>query len=122
MPLISPALPLVGELQAGMVWSPGTPRPGTTVTFTTTASDGDGAINFARMCWGDSTGCNADASAPALSEQLAACAFGDNWSRQWTHKYIASGDYQVTLFVSSRGCPALPDETAQITYTIRVRT
>lgn len=114
-------LPLVGQMEIGNTWSPGRPPVGTTVTFTTTASDNDGAVRQVTICFGDGSPCQSDSRSLTTAQLLTACVFGDNWGpRQWSHKYTRSGTFQVTVTVTSRGCPVVPDETRSFSATITV--
>ena len=103
-----------------MVWSPGTPPHGGTVTFTTTASDNDGAVRVAQICFGDGSPCQTDSTSLSTLELTLACVFGDNWTRQWQHRYLTAGNYFPTLTVTTRGCPAVADESMSYTAKITV--
>lgn len=122
--LATPArpLPLVGSLSLSIAWSPGVPPVYRDVTFTTTATDNDGAVRVATLCYGDGTACSSDFESPSSVDLAFACVFGDNWSQGFTHRYTRSGSFPVTLTVTTRGCQGLPDETESLTYTITVTT
>lgn len=112
-------LPLLGQLEVSMNWSPGTPPVGSTVTFTTTAADNDGAIRHARLCFGDGSPCE---EVVAPSDPVRGCVFGDNWGpKTWHHRYTRIGDFFATITVTSRGCPLVDDEVRSFTAKISVR-
>jgi hypothetical protein len=113
-------LPLLGQMEISLTWSPGHPPVGGTVTFIGTASDNDGAVREARICYGDGI-CEGDSIALSSLQLLNACVFGDNWGpRSWQHRYTRAGTFQVKLTVTSRGCPIVPDETRSYTASITV--
>lgn len=120
VPFVAHPIPVLGQLTTNLTWSPGAPPVGTTVTFTATASDGDGAIVVGTICYGDGSPCQSEASSPSLVEQATACLLGTNWSNQWSHRFMRTGDFRVTLSVISRGCPGSADESKTIGYTLRV--
>lgn len=114
-------LPLIGQMEIGTTWSPGRPPVGTTVTFTTTVSDNDGAVRLATICYGDGSSCDGDSRSLTTTQLLTACVFGDNWGpRQWSHKYTRSGTFQVSVTVTTRGCPGMPEETRSYSATVTI--
>lgn len=103
-----------------MTWSPGTPPRGVTVTFTASASDNDGAVRVARLCFGDGSPCLSDHQSLSSVQIATACVFGGYWDRQWQHKYTSPGNYFPTVTVTTRGCPGMPDETRSYSAKITV--
>jgi len=115
------SIPAAGQMELSLSWSPGRPPVGVTTTFTATASDNDGAVRSARLCYGDGTPCDEEVRLLTTAQLVNACVFGDNWGpRQWSHKFTKSGAYPVTLTVTTRGCPGFPDETRSLTTTVTV--
>lgn len=114
------AVPLLGNLEVSFAWSPGNPAVNTTVTFTASASDNDGTIRSSTMCFSDGSSCVTYTEATSEISLATACLAGDNWSRQWQHKFTRTGPFRVTLTVYSRGCPGAGDETRTITGTVSV--
>ncbi len=120
VPALARPLPFLGTMQISLSWSPGNPPPGVTTTFHATASDGDGSVRIATICYGDGSPCQYDTRSLSPTELAIACVLGDNWDHQWRHRYMNPGRYRVTLTVTSRGCPVVDDETQSLTSEITV--
>ena len=114
------AVPMLGQLDTSIAWSPGHPPAGVNVTFTATASDNDGTVRFAQICYGDSTCSSPDYPAKTSQDYQIGCIFGDNYTHQWTHAFPRAGTFMVTLTVTTRGCPGFDDETKPLSLSMRV--
>lgn len=114
-------IPGVGRLEIVLAWSPGSPSSGTTVTFTGAATDNDGTVVEATLCFGDGSPCRTIVEPRTPMELALACALGDGWTERWLHKYTRTGSFTARLTVTTRGCSGLPDETASTSAQISVR-
>ena len=120
--LTSPAsaVPGLGQLHPFVAWSPGIPAIGENVTFAASASDNDGNVRVATMCFGDGSPCLTEILYPSPIDAAVACVNGSYWSREWLHRYARSGTFRVTLSISTRGCFGLDDKTGSVAYNITV--
>ncbi|GAC1421344.1 MAG: hypothetical protein NVSMB57_14940 [Actinomycetota bacterium] len=121
--LASPAtaLPFLGQTQMNLTWSPGIPAIGENVTFAASASDNDGNVRVATLCFGDGSPCSNEILYPSPIDTALSCVRGSEWNRQWQHRFPRSGTFRMSFTVSTRGCFGLHDKTASVAYDITVR-
>lgn len=97
------ALPF-GPPSASLSWSPGSPVPTVTVTFTITAFDPDGPVTGGSLDYGDGVK-ESFIFARSGGQDTTACVTGDRRSATLRHTYAARGDFQVKLTVDAGSCP-----------------
>lgn len=112
-------LPGVGSLRSSAAPSPGYPNAGQTVTFTITASDPDGLVENAVLCFGDGQ-CESESYSWDDQERLNACAFGSNYTVRIRHSYARAGLYPVSLVIKTVGCFWMQPDRQQSSFNISV--
>jgi hypothetical protein len=93
-----------GPPSASMTWSPGTPMPSVTVTFTIDAFDPDGPLTSGSLEYGDGTK-ESFLFTRSTTRDAAACVTGDKQKASLRHVYAGRGDYPVKLTVDAGSCP-----------------